>query len=60
MEPSELNAFLRDPKLLELIELNKTVDNVFEVTTLLENQNSEVLAWCMNPNEGHSQGDGII
>lgn len=48
MEPSELNAFLRDPKLLELIELNKTVDNVFEVTTLLENQNSEVLAWCMN------------
>ncbi|WP_440778779.1 PD-(D/E)XK nuclease family protein [Pseudomonas syringae] len=60
MEPTELYAFLRDPKLLELMELNKTVDDVFEVTTLLENQNSEVLAWCMNPHEGHCQGDGVI
>ncbi|POA57914.1 MULTISPECIES: PDDEXK-like family protein [unclassified Pseudomonas] len=60
MEATELYAFLRDPKLLELMELNKTVDDVFEVTKLLENQNSEVLAWCMNPNEGHSQGDGVI
>lgn len=60
MEPAEFYAFLRDPKLLELMELNKTVDDVFEVTTLLENQNSEVLAWCMNPHEGHSQGDWVI
>ncbi|MBX8558994.1 PD-(D/E)XK nuclease family protein [Pseudomonas cichorii] len=60
MESTELYDFLRDPKLLELIELNKTVDDVFDVLKLNENQNSEVLAWCMNPNEGHSQGDGVI
>jgi hypothetical protein len=60
VESTELYAFLRDPKLLELIELNKTVDDVFDVLTLTENQNSEVLAWCMNPHEGHSQGDGVI
>ncbi|MDO7928181.1 PD-(D/E)XK nuclease family protein [Pseudomonas sp. KFB-139] len=60
MESAELYAFLRDPKLLELIELNKTVDDVFDVLTLSEPQTSKVLAWCMNPNEGHSQGDGVI
>ena len=60
VESTELYAFLRDPKLLELIELNKTVDDVFDVLTLTENQNSEVLAWCMNPHEGHAQGDVVI
>lgn len=60
MEPNDLYAFLRDPRLLELIELNKTTDNLFNVLTLNENQNSEALAWCMNPNEGHGQGDAVI
>lgn len=60
MQPDELYAFLRDPNLLELIEQNKTTDDLFEVIKLNENQHSDVLAWCMNPNEGHSQGDAVI
>ncbi len=60
MNSDDLYAFLRDPKLLELIEQNKTTDNFFDFLTLSENQNSEVLAWCMTPNEGHSQGDAVI
>jgi hypothetical protein len=60
MDARELYSFLRDPKLLELIELNKRANDVFDVVTLTENQNSQVLAWCMNPNEGHSQGDAVI
>lgn len=60
MEPNDLYAFLRDPKLLELIELNKTTDDFLDVVKLNENQNSEILAWCMNPNEGHAQGDAVI
>ena len=56
MKSEDLYSFLSDPKLLELIELNKTADNVFDVVDLNENQNSSVLAWCMNPNEGHAQG----
>ena len=60
MDSQELYSFIRDPKLLELIETNKTTDDVFDVITLTENQNSEVLAWCMSPNEGHAQGDAVI
>ncbi|WP_083285104.1 PD-(D/E)XK nuclease family protein [Pseudomonas sp. NBRC 111139] len=60
MTSDELYSFLSDPKLLELIEINKTADNVFDVVNLNENQNSSVLAWCMNPNEGHAQGDAVI
>ncbi|UPL08073.1 hypothetical protein PisoF_03778 [Pseudomonas sp. IsoF] len=60
MKSDDLYSFLSDPKLLELIELNKTADNVFDVVSLNENQNSSVLAWCMNPNEGHAQGDSVI
>lgn len=60
MKSDELYSFLSDPKLLELIELNKTADNIFDVINLNENQNSSILAWCMNPNEGHAQGDAVI
>jgi len=60
MQSDDLYAFLRDPNLLELIEQNKTTDDLFEVIKLSENQHSDVLAWCMNPNEGHSQGDAVI
>lgn len=60
MDALDFYSFLRDPKLLELIELNKTSDDIFDVITLNENQNSQVLAWCMNPNEGHAQGDAMI
>lgn len=60
MNNEELYAFLSDPNLTELIETNKTTDDVFDVLNPTENQHSELLAWCMNPNEGHGQGDAVI
>lgn len=60
MTPTELYDFLGDPNLIEIIERNKTTDDMFEVFNLTENQHSDILAWCMNPNEGHGQGDAII
>ncbi|MDH0293479.1 PD-(D/E)XK nuclease family protein [Pseudomonas sp. GD04087] len=60
MDAHELYSFLRDPQLLELIELNKISNNIFDIVKLGENQNSSMLAWCMNPNEGHAQGDALI
>ena len=60
MDAHELYSFLRDPQLLELIELNKISNNIFDIIKLSENQNSSMLAWCMNPNEGHAQGDAVI
>lgn len=60
MAPDDLYAFLGDSNLVELIEQNKTTDDFFDVFDLTENQHSDLLAWCMNPNEGHSQGDAII
>lgn len=60
MTPDDLYQFLLDPKLTEMVETNKTTDDVFDVFNLYENQHSELLAWCMNPNEGHGQGDAVI
>ncbi|AJK46835.1 PD-(D/E)XK nuclease family protein [Burkholderia plantarii] len=60
MESEDLYAFLSDPNLVELIEQNKVTDDFFDVFDLTENQHSNLLAWCMNPNEGHSQGDAVI
>ncbi|MDQ1815136.1 PD-(D/E)XK nuclease family protein [Massilia sp. CCM 9210] len=60
MKPEDLYKFLSDPDLTALIETSKTTDDVFDVFDLYENQHSELLAWCMNPNEGHGQGDAVI
>jgi hypothetical protein len=60
MTPNELYDFLRDSDLTEVIEQNKITDDIFEIFNLTENQHSDILAWCMNPNEGHSQGDAVI
>ncbi|MBA1259715.1 PD-(D/E)XK nuclease family protein [Pseudomonas oryzihabitans] len=60
MDAHELYSFLRDPQLLEVIELSKISNNIFDIIKLGENQNSSMLAWCMNPNEGHAQGDAVI
>jgi len=56
----ELNAFLTDPHLLDLIERVKTSDDVLDVVSLTETQHSSMLAWCLNPNEGHGQGDAVL
>lgn len=60
MESTELYSFLSDSKLVDLIEQVKISDDILDVVTLNENQHSDMLAWCLSPNEGHAQGDAII
>ena len=60
MEPAQFYKFLQDPNLKELIEILKITDDIFDITELRENQRSDMLAWCLNPNEGHGQGDLIL
>ena len=51
---------MADPRLVELCELQKTGDEVFDVIDLHENQHSDILAWLLDPKEGHGQGDEIL
>lgn len=60
MNASELYKFLSDPDLVDLIEHVKISDDIFDVIGLTENQHSDILAWCISPNEGHAQGDAVI
>ncbi|MFJ5440483.1 MULTISPECIES: PD-(D/E)XK nuclease family protein [Pectobacterium] len=60
MDIKEFYEFLTDEKLLELREKLRISDNILDVITLTENQHSDMLAWCLNPNEGHCQGDAVI
>lgn len=55
-----IDAFFSDPDLVRLIEQVKCSDDIFDVIDLSETQQSNMLAWCLNPNEGHGQGDAII
>lgn len=60
MEASDLYSFLSDPELVELIEQVKISDDILDVINLNENQHSDMLAWCLSPNEGHAQADAVI
>ncbi|KFF61369.1 hypothetical protein IW01_20685 [Pectobacterium brasiliense] len=60
MEMQEFYDFLMDDRLLELREKLRISDNILDVINLTENQNSSMLAWCLNPSEGHCQGDAVI
>lgn len=60
MDAQTFYEFLTDKKLLELRERLRISDNILDVITLSENQHSDMLAWCLNPNEGHCQGDAVI
>lgn len=60
MESIQFYKFLQDPDLKNLIEILKVTDDIFDITDLIENQRSDMLAWCLNPNEGHGQGDLIL
>ncbi|MBN3264524.1 PD-(D/E)XK nuclease family protein [Pectobacterium brasiliense] len=60
MEIQEFYEFLTDKQLLVLREKLRISDNILDVINLTENQNSDMLAWCLNPNEGHCQGDAVI
>lgn len=57
---ADLEAFFADPMLSQLIERVRVSDDFLEVVDLSENQHSDMLAWCLNPSEGHLQGDAVI
>ena len=60
MTPNDLYAFLSDKRLVDLIERVKISDDFLDVVSLTETQHSDMLAWCLHPNEGHGQGDAVI
>ncbi|MBK6851753.1 MAG: PD-(D/E)XK nuclease family protein [Burkholderiales bacterium] len=60
MKSEQLYKFLQDPNLISLLEMSKVTDDILDVTDLHENQRSDMLAWCLDPNEGHGQGDLIL
>ncbi|MDR6861304.1 PD-(D/E)XK nuclease family protein [Variovorax guangxiensis] len=60
MESEDLHSFLADPELVELIEQAKVSDDILDAITLTENQHSDMLAWCLTPDEGHGQGHSVI
>lgn len=55
-----LTNFCADPQLVELLELAKNSNDLLELLSPRENQHSNILAWCFNAREGHSQGDAIL
>lgn len=55
-----MERLMADPQLAELCELHKTGDSIFDVVGLTETQNSAMLAWMLDPKEGHGQGDEIL
>lgn len=60
MNEIQLQAFMADPELSSLIEQVKVSDDILDVIRLGETQHSAMLAWCLNPAEGHGQGDAVI
>lgn len=60
MNEVQLQAFMADPELPNLIEQVKVSDDILDVIRLSETQHSAMLAWCLNPGEGHGQGDVVI
>lgn len=60
MPHSDLYKFLSDPNLVNLMERVKISDDFLDVISLSETQHSDMLAWCLHPNEGHAQGDAVI
>jgi len=55
-----LEAFFIDPRVVELCELLRVSDDLLDVINLSENQHSSMLAWLLDPREGHGQGDQIL
>ncbi|MEJ5030775.1 PDDEXK-like family protein [Comamonas sp. MYb69] len=56
----QFNLFAADENLLTLCELQRIGDEVLDVINLSENQHSDILAWLLDPREGHGQGDNIL
>jgi hypothetical protein len=51
---------MADTRLVELCELHRTGDSIFDVIDLGETQHSQMFAWMLDPKEGHGQGDEIV
>ncbi|HDR9253511.1 PD-(D/E)XK nuclease family protein [Burkholderia vietnamiensis] len=60
MTPQDLYSFLSDARLVDLVERVKISDDFLDVVSLSETQHSDMLAWCLHPNEGHGQGDAVV
>lgn len=58
--PRDMDEFFRDESLAELQERLKIGDGLLDVIDLVENQHSAVMAWLLDPREGHGQGDSIL
>jgi len=53
-------GLVTDPRLVQLCDVQRTGDEFLDVVRLLENQHSDVLAWLLDPREGHGQGEEIL
>jgi hypothetical protein len=60
MEAKDFYTFLEDRQLIDLLEQAKISDDILDVIDLNETQHSDMLAWCLSPDEGHGQGDSVI
>ena len=56
----EMQRLMADPRLATLSELERTGNDVLDLVSLTENQNSDILAWLFDAREGHGQGDEIF
>lgn len=54
------NNLFSDPRLNELLEVNKSSSDLLDLLSPRENQHSDILAWCFNSREGHDQGDTVL
>jgi len=57
---TSFEALMADARLVELCELHRAGDSIFDVIKLKEDQHSAMLAWMLDPKEGHGQGDEIL
>lgn len=60
MNSQDLYSFLSDERLVDLVERVKISDDFLDVVSLTETQHSDMLSWCLHPNEGHAQGDAVV
>ena len=56
----QIQEFMADPELTQLAEHLKVTSDLLDIVELSEVQHSDMLAWCMNPAEGHGQGDAVL
>src|SRR4051812_49341259 len=57
---NQVQEFMADPELTQLAEHMKVTGDLLDIVNLSEVQHSDMLAWCLNPAEGHGQGDAVL